>query len=273
MFVLFHPQMLELHRLCLGRDEVFFGTSQSNAKAAGDPGARWHSHGGLCDGSGDALNTGINDRRLRDPDEYMAAGHCNLVLACQSHASATFPVRHTLRHNHLADESCLPADPAGFEGSSGCINIIRGSHLYCDTAADNSALGIDYVGPEEENAAMRRGWLSGKPHPVTGAPMDCEEVRLPPGSLVACVSHAAHRVNPTAAAGPGRLAMSLFAHGADARTGHVQAGASLPPLWTLRAMRRELPDAACEFFRNAHDRELTGGRDATQDPESRVKLH
>ena len=62
---------------------------------------------------------------------------------------------------------------------------------------------------------MRRGWLSGKPHPVTGAPMECEEVRLPPGSLVACVSHAAHRVNPTAAAGPGRLAMSLFAHGAD----------------------------------------------------------
>ena len=43
---------------------------------------------------------------------------------------------------------------------------------------------------------MRRGWLSGKPHPVTGAPMECEEVRLPPGSLVACVSHAAHRVNP-----------------------------------------------------------------------------
>ena len=26
---------------------------------------------------------------------------------------------------------------------------------------------------------QRRGWLSGKPHPVTGAPMDCEEVRLP----------------------------------------------------------------------------------------------
>ena len=90
MFVLCHPQMLELHRLCLGRDEVFFGTSQSNAKAAGDPGARWHSHGGLCDGSGDSLNTGINDRQLRDPDEYMAAGHCNLVLACQSQASPTF---------------------------------------------------------------------------------------------------------------------------------------------------------------------------------------
>jgi hypothetical protein len=103
--------------------------------------------------------------------------------------------------------------------------------------------------------------------------MECEEVHLPPGSLVACVSHAAHRVNPTSAGGAGRLAMSLFADGADARTGDVAPGASLPPLWTLRALRQELPPAACEFFRNAHDRVLTGGRDRTQDPTPEVKLH
>ena len=46
MFVLFHPQLLELHRLCLQREAVYFGTSQSNSKVAGDAGVRWHSHGG-----------------------------------------------------------------------------------------------------------------------------------------------------------------------------------------------------------------------------------
>ena len=71
---------------------------------------------------------------------------------------------------------------------------------------------------------MREGWLKGKVHPVTGAPLAFEEVQLPPGSLIACVSHAAHRVNPTAADGPGRLAMSLFAHSADVATGDVQPG-------------------------------------------------
>jgi hypothetical protein len=42
MFVLFHPQMLELHGLCLEREKVYFGTSQSNAKVPGDPGSGWY---------------------------------------------------------------------------------------------------------------------------------------------------------------------------------------------------------------------------------------
>lgn len=63
-----------------------------------------------------------------------------------------------------------------------------------------------------------------------------------------------------------RLAMSLFANGADMRTGHVSPCGSLPPLWTLRAIRGELPPELCEHFRNAHDRALTGGRDLTEDP-------
>jgi hypothetical protein len=57
----------------------------------------------------------------------MKAGHCNLVLAY----------------------------PAGFQGSSGCINIIRGSHLYCDTAVDNSRFPDSNAperGPAGENA-------------------------------------------------------------------------------------------------------------------------
>ena len=84
------------------------------------------SHAGLCDGSGDNLNSGVNDRQLRTPEEYMAAGHCNLVLAY----------------------------PAGFDGSSGCINIIRGSHLYSDTSVDNSNDGLGNTRGLEEVSAQ-----------------------------------------------------------------------------------------------------------------------
>lgn len=165
MFVLFHPQLLELHRLCLQRNDVYFGTSQSNSKAAGDGGVRWHSHGGLCDGSGDLLHSGTNNGKLKSPEEYMAGGLCNLVLAY----------------------------PAGFDGGSGCINIIKGSHLYSDTAVDNSKIApLASTAPprsgEEEDALLQANWLKDKMHPVTGAPLRCEEVRLPPGSLIACTS-------------------------------------------------------------------------------------
>ena len=44
-------------------------------------------------------------------------------------------------------------------------------------------------------------------------------------------------------------------------TGSVQGAskASLPPVWSLRARRGELPAALCELLQNGHDRELTGG--------------
>ena len=47
MFVLFHPQLLDLHAMFLQCDptEIYYSTAQSNNKRAGDPGARWHSHG------------------------------------------------------------------------------------------------------------------------------------------------------------------------------------------------------------------------------------
>ena len=48
MFVLFHPQMLALHRLVLESEEVFYAMAQSNCKRSGSPGSRWHSHGGIA---------------------------------------------------------------------------------------------------------------------------------------------------------------------------------------------------------------------------------
>ena len=82
---------------------------------------------------------------------------------------------------------------------------------------------------------------------------------LEPGSLVVCATHTAHRVEPTAEWRPHRLAYAHFMKKADEETGYVTPPSTLPPVWSLRARRGELPAALCELLQNGHDRELTGG--------------
>jgi hypothetical protein len=146
MFVLFHPQLLDLHRLVLESDEVYYATAQSNCKRPGDPGARWHSHGGM---------PSFNDCRLRTPAEYIAEGCMNLMLVY----------------------------PAGFPRvqDGGQLSIIRGAHLYCDTAAESPA-ALSGAGSAVNDAAMEGGWMKAKLHPVTGTPLRVERLDLPPVS-------------------------------------------------------------------------------------------
>jgi hypothetical protein len=40
------------------------------------------------------------------------------------------------------------------------------------------------------------GWLRGKQHPITGAPLEIEELEVGPGSMVAVLCHGAHAVSP-----------------------------------------------------------------------------
>ena len=116
----------------------------------------------------------------------------------------------------------LLAYPAGFQsweslvGERGKVeagnihNIIRGAHLYCDTAAESPA-ELTTEGSVANDQAMIAGWMKGKCHPVTGETLRCERLELPPGSLICCNTHAPHRVGATTAAGlRPRLAMSLF---------------------------------------------------------------
>ena len=65
MFAMFHPQLLAIHKMVLESDDVYYSTAQSNSKRPGDPGARWHSHGGM---------PSFNDRRIRTPEEYIQEG-------------------------------------------------------------------------------------------------------------------------------------------------------------------------------------------------------
>ena len=169
-----------------------------------------------------------------------------------------------------AHEFLCAADPRGFEGSSGAVHIVRGSHLYCDpdvAAAVRPEPRATRGSGAAEDRRMEAAWLHGRPHPVTGAPMRCEEVRLPPGSLVAINTHCAHKVGATDASGKRRLAMSLFASKADDTAQAVLPPYTVPPLWALKTLRGELPSSLAEFFRNGVDRSLTGGEDGSGDPD------
>ena len=61
---------------------------------------------------------------------------------------------------------------------------MRGGHLY-----------RDHTLREEDDEAMDAGWLAGKRHPITNEPLVRERLALPPGSLVAALTHAPHYVD------------------------------------------------------------------------------
>ena len=92
----------------------------------------------------------------------------------------------------------------GFGSSEdGNINIIRGSHVFRDTTC-RAAPG------RAGDAELAEGWLVGRRHPTTGAPLRTEELQLAPGSVVCCNTHAAHMISPKPFGSRTRLACSWF---------------------------------------------------------------
>jgi hypothetical protein len=224
-----HPDMLALQRLCLGSSEIFFGQSQlSNVKPGThhlrDPSnSGWHSHwtGGGQDGDDGVPSV------CPDPAEYMAGNLQNLTLSY----------------------------PNGFAtADDGNISVVPGSHLWRDP--DNCRGRM--LGDDGE--VLVDGWLHGKHHPVTGAPLAAKQLRLAPGSLVCMNSHVAHYVGPVGRHRPPRLALSSFYFRRSARTGTVQPPAWLPPLWARKAECGMLPEPLNQLLQNAVDAKLTGGR-------------
>ena len=98
------------------------------------------------------------------------------------------------------------------ERDGGTISIIRGSHFFRDVTALSAGSG------EAGDAELAAGWMLGKVHPLTGAPLRTERLSLPPGSFVCCNTHAAHMVNPKPAGTRQRLACSWFFKKASDRT-------------------------------------------------------
>lgn len=73
----------------------------------------------------------------------------------------------------------------GFARDDGNLKAVPGSHLYRDP-------GIKAA----DDAELREGWMAGKTHPLTGAPLQIEPLEAPPGSVVIMWTHAAHAVTP-----------------------------------------------------------------------------
>jgi hypothetical protein len=139
----------------------------------------------------------------------------------------------------------------GFKAENdGGLKIIRGSHLFRDPTGCHA----------ESDEDMRQGWMKDRIHPVTEEPLEIEHLSLPPGSVVCCLSHAAHAV---AEKSPGKKTRwcSLFCYRKpDTNDGYAQPPTSVPPVWAMKASRGELPSTLTKLLRPSYDLELTGGR-------------
>ena len=214
MNVLTHPQMLQLQRLCLGCNDIYFDHNQLLTRPAGYAGGAWHSH---------KIGGGADNRGIASLLEYQAQPNFNLTL-------------------------CYPQ---GFQAKQdGGLKLIRGSHLFRDPAGCQAASDED----------MQQGWLAERRHPVTNQLMEIEYLSLPPGSIVCCLSHAAHAVAPKAPYKKPRWCSLYCYKKANDLSGHVQPPHSIPPVWAMKAQRGELPVVLTELFRPSFDKELTGGR-------------
>ena len=67
--VLTHPQMLQLQRMCLGSDNIYFDHNQLLTRPGGYPGSSWHSH---------PIGAGRDNCGVADLTEYRAQPNTNL---------------------------------------------------------------------------------------------------------------------------------------------------------------------------------------------------
>ncbi len=141
--------------------------------------------------------------------------------------------------------------PQGFESENdGGLKIVRGSHLFREPDTCRA--------PSDEELAA--GWMKEHLHPVTSEPLEIEHLSLEPGSVVCCLSHAAHAVSPKGTDKSTRWCSLYCYKKADVSTGLVQPPSAIPPVWAMKAQRGELPGVLTKLLRHSFDRELTGGR-------------
>ena len=86
-------------------------------------------------------------------------------------------------------------------------------------------------------------WMAGRTHPATGDPLEVTRLSLPPGSVVAAFAHLAHGVDPRGAQSPRSANIWVYREQreGDPPRHWSRSGANIPPLFTARAERGELP--------------------------------
>lgn len=71
----------------------------------------------------------------------------------------------------------------GFDVDDGALTVVPGSHLYKDRTPRAKT--------DEE---LLEGWMKGKKHLETGAPLEIETLSVPPGTVIVMWTHALHGV-------------------------------------------------------------------------------
>ena len=224
MDVLNHPQMIELNSRLLGCSlgEVRFDHNQLLNRRPGYPGGAWHSH---------KIGGGLDD------------------VGCEGDLKA-----YDAQPN-LAICLCYPE---GFQAEDdGGLGIIRGSHLFRDTHGCRAS--ADPESGKSADDVMAAGWMKGKTHPITGAPLRIERFGLPPGSIAVVLSHGAHGVAPKAHAKKKTRLCTLFAYRKAAGDVIPSPGRQVPPCWAAKARRGELPAWFSERLQGVGDIYSTGG--------------
>lgn len=74
---------------------------------------------------------------------------------------------------------------SGFERGDANLKVVPGSHLYRDRNLT-----------AQTDAELSASWIAGKRHPLSGEPLQIEELAAPPATVALMWTHAAHAVNP-----------------------------------------------------------------------------
>lgn len=158
----------------------------------------------------DLVQAGVQDplpnRNAAEYDSYLASliGHPQLLALARSVLGENIRFDHCVTLNRPAGNTGLrwhsheyaEDDPrlgfiriffyiSGFTAGDANLKVVPGSHLYRDRHI-NAATDAD----------LAAGWLAGKTHPVTGEPLQIEQLVAPPATVALMWTHAAHAVNP-----------------------------------------------------------------------------
>ena len=123
--------------------------------------------------------------------------------------------------------------PEGFSSGDGALKLIPGSHLYRNV----SPMGDD--GATADDDGLRDGWLKGKRHPMTGAPLKIVELSAAPGTVISVLCHGAHAVSPKT--NPGTRLGTIFGFRRPDPARNVVTGmVELPANWQRKRDAGEL---------------------------------
>ena len=190
-----HPQMMELFRKLLGDRFVIDHCFMLNRAASGS-GRRWHAH---------QYRSGQYE--VEDP---IGTGRA---------VTQEFLRRQCIR------TLCYPEGASLEDG--GELAVIPGAHLY------RIPYKWDLVRPDDDDA-MRKGWLKGKTHAVTGKPLEIAHLSLPPGSMVSFVHHMPHYVGYRQPRAPTRWGLLMAFRTPDPQATPADWSEGVPSHWVKR---------------------------------------